>query len=240
MGCVQSSETDPDSEPRDTAGSTERRPRLNDVQRRAVKVLLLGAKGSGKSTIQKQMKLLYEGNFTSNERDSYAETIRLFVVRYMRTILEILPDLGLEISSHNQGYVSTVMRTYDIEPSVCQALRVLSQDDAVNEVLVRSNEYQLPDAVAYFLNLPTMERVISTQYIPTNDDILHVYVPTTGISRTNFPLDGKHLLSVYDFGGARSERRKWANCFGNADVLIFIAGLSEYDQKLDEHLGVVR
>ncbi|KAG6843396.1 hypothetical protein H0H87_005064 [Tephrocybe sp. NHM501043] len=240
MGCVQSSETDPDSEPRDTASSTERRPRLNDDQRRAVKVLLLGTKESGKSTIQKQMKLLYEGNFTSNERESYAETIRLFVVSYMRTILEALPDLGLEISSHNQGHVSTVMRTYNIEPSVCQALRVLSQDEAVNEVLVRSNEYQLPDAVAYFLYLPTMERVISTQYIPTNDDILHIYVPTTGISQTNFPLDAKLLLSVYDFGGGRSEQRKWVNCFDNADVLIFIAGLSEYDQKSDEQPDVVR
>ena len=50
-------------------------------------------------------------------------------------------------------------------------------------------------------------------------------------------LDDKSSLSfsrVFDVGGQRSERRKWIHCFDNVLAVIFIAAISEYDQKLRE------
>merc|ERR1712194_150284 len=42
------------------------------------------------------------------------------------------------------------------------------------------------------------------------------------------------MFEVTDVGGQRAERRKWIGCFDNVDGLIFVAGLSEYDQTLAE------
>jgi hypothetical protein len=39
---------------------------------------------------------------------------------------------------------------------------------------------------------------------------------------------------MVDVGGQRSERRKWIHCFASVTSIIFIVGLSEYDQMLFE------
>jgi hypothetical protein len=39
---------------------------------------------------------------------------------------------------------------------------------------------------------------------------------------------------MYDVGGQRNERKKWIHCFEDVTAVIFVVGLSEYDQKLFE------
>jgi hypothetical protein len=39
---------------------------------------------------------------------------------------------------------------------------------------------------------------------------------------------------MYDVGGQRNERKKWIHCFEGVDAVIFVAAISEYDQKLFE------
>ena len=48
-----------------------------------------------------------------------------------------------------------------------------------------------------------------------------------------YRIDGIEF-EMYDVGGQRSERRKWLDCFDNVDAVLFVAALSEYDQKLAE------
>jgi hypothetical protein len=40
--------------------------------------------------------------------------------------------------------------------------------------------------------------------------------------------------------GQRNERKKWIHCFENVTAVIFVAALSEYDQKLFEMESVNR
>lgn len=41
-------------------------------------------------------------------------------------------------------------------------------------------------------------------------------------------------------GGQKSERKKWIHCFENVIALIYLASLSEYDQRLEENSQEVR
>ena len=41
-------------------------------------------------------------------------------------------------------------------------------------------------------------------------------------------------------GGQRSERRKWIHCFENVTSIIFLAVLSEYNQRLFESDEVIK
>ena len=46
--------------------------------------------------------------------------------------------------------------------------------------------------------------------------------------------DCTQCCRTVDVGGQRSESRKWIHCFENVTSIIFLAVLSEYNQKLFE------
>jgi guanine nucleotide-binding protein subunit alpha len=80
--------------------------------------------------------------------------------------------------------------------------------------------------------------------MPTNLDILHCRLKTTGITETVLELGqlsyrySKSKLNlitrICDVGGQRSERRKWIHCFENVTGCIFLVGISSYDEVLEE------
>ncbi|CAE7843470.1 unnamed protein product [Symbiodinium microadriaticum] len=70
-------------------------------------------------------------------------------------------------------------------------------------------------------------------YLPDKDDILYSRVRTSGIVTESYNIDGS-TFEMYDVGGQRNERKKWIHCFEDVTAIIFVAALSEYDQKLFE------
>jgi hypothetical protein len=69
--------------------------------------------------------------------------------------------------------------------------------------------------------------------VPSAQDILRSRVRTTGIVETSFLVEG-NTFKMYDVGGQRNERKKWIHCFENVTAVLFVAAISEYDQKLFE------
>ncbi|KAH7693599.1 G-protein alpha subunit, partial [Aphelenchoides avenae] len=56
---------------------------------------------------------------------------------------------------------------------------------------------------------------------------------TTVITELWYPYTDK-LLLIVDVSGQRALRRKWITCFDNVNAVIFVAAMSEYDQKMWE------
>lgn len=81
--------------------------------------------------------------------------------------------------------------------------------------------------------MDSLDRISTKDYLPTEQDVLRVRVPTTGIIEYPFVLENITFRMV-DVGGQRSERRKWIHCFENVTSIMFLAALSEYDQVLVE------
>lgn len=76
-------------------------------------------------------------------------------------------------------------------------------------------------------------------YLPDKDDILFSRVRTSGIVTETYEIDGS-TFEMYDVGGQRNERKKWIHCFEDVTAIIFVAALSEYDQKLFEDASANR
>ncbi|KAI9664363.1 MAG: guanine nucleotide-binding protein subunit alpha [Alyxoria varia] len=242
MGCGMSSE---EKEGKARNEEIERQLR-NDrmTQRSEIKMLLLGAGESGKSTILKQMKLIHEGGYTRDERESFKEIIFSNTVQSMRVILEAMESLELPLDdSRCEYHVQTVfIQPTQIEgdslpPEVGTAISALWNDSGVQQCFQRSREYQLNDSAKYYFD--SINRIAQPEYLPNDQDVLRSRVKTTGITETTFNI-GDLTYRMFDVGGQRSERKKWIHCFENVTTILFLVAISEYDQLLFEDETVNR
>ena len=224
-------------------------------EKKVVKMLLLGAGESGKSTIFKQMKIinqaragcavcrgpkaapscaraLAQDGFSEEERKNFAPIIRHNVVANVEALIGAFDKLGLDLPD-DLGEMHRELRDHASDgPELdVQLIGRMWGNARVQAVYARRNEFQLSDSAAYFFG--EIERVGSAAYLPTEDDVLRSRVRTMGIVQMRFQIKGLEF-AMFDVGGQRNERRKWIHMFDEVDGVIFVAALSEYDQVLAE------
>lgn len=204
-----------------------------------VKILLLGAGESGKSTVVKQMKIIHGDGYSQTELRSFKSVIYGNLAASMRVVLTAMEKLGIPFSNpanQDQAKVilglSTSLNSYEtFPPEVTSAFSVLLQDGGVQQCFKRAYEYQLNDSAPYYFE--HMMRLLTPDYVPNEQDVLRSRVQTTGIIETSFRV--KTLTyRVVDVGGQRSERRKWIQCFDDVRAVLFVCALSGYDMTLFE------
>jgi GTPase SAR1 family protein len=203
---------------------------------RVVKLLLLGAGDSGKSTIAKQMKIIHLDGFSEEERMSYKTAIANNVLTSVRTLIHQSSRMGYHLQRTNEIRAQKILDIpRDQEPVITKELgeeiTQLWLDPAIKSTFARSSEYQLNDSTQYYFD--NIARISSPGYIPTEQDVLRSRVKTTGVLETVFDVEDI-IFRLVDVGGQRSERRKWIHCFEDVTAIIFCVALSEYDLKLYE------
>lgn len=247
MGCIHSNET---TGRKGKLRSEEIDKQLRmDAARAAneVKLLLLGAGESGKSTIVKQMRIIHEKGYTKEECLQYKPIV---FSNTIQSLIAIIRAMGqLKIGLQNPDRVNDARRLFQLANSVDNTeelpqdlsgvMKRLWRDGGVQECFSRSREYQLNDSAPYYLN--ALDRISSQNYIPTQQDVLRTRVKTTGIVETHFSYKQLHIKMV-DVGGQRSERKKWIHCFEGVTAIIFCVAMSEYDLVLaeDEEMNRMR
>ncbi|KAJ3444758.1 guanine nucleotide-binding protein g(o) subunit alpha [Anaeramoeba flamelloides] len=207
-----------------------------------VKILLLGTGDSGKSTIVKQMQILYKGGFPNDEIEIYKNVIRSNIKSYIKTLIKACGTLNIEINEKNrelsQDFLQTVRKNSpEITEELRENLRTLWKDKGLKKAYARRDEFQLPDAANYFLD--QIDKIADKNYLPQAEDILYCRIPTVGVKEIHFEVN-KHLWRLIDVGGQRSERRKWIHQFDDVNLLIFIVAASEYNQLLYEEQNTNR
>lgn len=107
MGCaasVPSEETDPFLQSRRANAAIEKRLQSERQRDRSeVRLLLLGAGESGKSTVLKQMKVLHQNGFTHQERQQYSQVIWADATQSMRILIIQARKLNIPLDSDKQG-----------------------------------------------------------------------------------------------------------------------------------------
>ncbi|KAL6063563.1 G-protein alpha subunit [Balamuthia mandrillaris] len=237
MGCGASSATG-DKEQADKNKDINKH--LADEKRRLeneVKLLLLGAGESGKSTIAKQMRIIHKDGFSAEDRKAYKSIIYNNAISSMRALCQACEDLGIQIAEES-AEASTRMLENDefmnggeMTQQIAADIKTLWQDEGIRSAFARSNEFQLNDSAAYYFD--KIDNLAAAGYVPDEQDVLRSRAKTTGIIETEFDVDKTHFRMV-DVGGQRSERKKWMHCFQDVTAVIFCVALSEYDLKLYE------
>jgi len=237
MGCAMSAE---ERASRARSKQIEKNLKEDGIQAaKDIKLLLLGAGESGKSTIVKQMKIIHESGFTSEDFKQYRPVVYSNTIQSLVAILRAMPNLNINFSNNErEGDAKMVMdvvsRMEDTEPfseELLAGMKRLWVDSGVQECFSRSNEYQLNDSAKYFLD--DLDRLGAKDYQPTEQDILRTRVKTTGIVEVHFSFKNLNF-KLFDVGGQRSERKKWIHCFEDVTAIIFCVAMSEYDQVLHE------
>ncbi len=206
------------------------------------KLLLLGAGESGKSTIFKQMKVINKNGYNKRELQEFVGIVHSNVVMSMRSLLGAFEALGVEMPGDVAALAADFERAAEgerLNPAAGQTVASLWAHPATRELYRRRSEFQLDSADSADFFFDSIERVAADDYLPTTDDVLRARVRTSGIVQTDFVINNLNI-SMFDVGGQRNERRKWIHCFDKVDAVVFVASLSEFDQKLYEDESMVR
>ncbi|CAF1085986.1 unnamed protein product [Adineta ricciae] len=211
------------------------------------KLLLLGNAEAGKSTFLKQMKLIHGQGFRIDEKRRLVPFIYQQILSVARCICRQMSILCIRFQDHrNEEYARMLSSTNNddngdgsslsLSPRIVEAIKHVWSDEGVKTCYRRRSEYRLTDSAKYFLD--DIERISAQNFTPTDDDILRVRIPTTGIVQEDFQFS--HVqLRIVDVGGQKTERRKWIHCFDNVTSIIFLASLIEYDQYVDDSTGMI-
>lgn len=218
---------------------------LAKQERNVIKILLLGAGESGKSTLVKQMKIIHNDGFTKDELRSFRPTVMDNLLSSMKYVLSGMGLLRINLQSfRNKSHAQTILissscfdKSFNVLPEVAIALQALWQDRGVRLAVARGYEYELNDSAIYLFE--NMERICDEKYVPTPTDVLRARVRTNGIIETHFKINDA-IISMFDVGGQRSQRRKWIYCFDDVRAVMFVVSLSGYDMTLVEDPTVNR
>mmetsp|Transcript_6538 Transcript_6538/g.10153 ORF Transcript_6538/g.10153 Transcript_6538/m.10153 type:complete len:370 (-) Transcript_6538:344-1453(-) len=204
------------------------------------KLLLLGTGESGKSTIFKQMQILYdkERGFSAMEKSTFKHVIRTNVVEAMQALIDGIHKHNIQYQHGNSPQFVQKLKALDslstdfwVPQIVEYVVHLWRNEKAIQHMFENRAKIHLLDSAEYLFE--NVERIGEDDYMPNKDDILRARLRTSGIHEKVFDIHDIKFKFL-DVGGQRNERRKWIHCFQDVTSVIFVAAISEYDQRMYE------
>jgi GTPase SAR1 family protein len=228
------------------AASLERSKKLEAINKQTfkqeqqkIKLLLLGAGESGKSTIFKQMEILYGQSYPESERALMVSVVHSNILSNIRALVHACAKFTPLANPSLADEFAKVPESEDtvLDTTVGALVKKIWADSGAQQTWGVKSNFQIQDALSWYMK--DIDRISATGYIPSVDDILHARVRTSGIVEKQYKID-KVEFAMYDVGGQRNERKKWIHLFDNVTAVIFVAAISEYDQCLYEDENMYR
>ncbi|XP_075760078.1 guanine nucleotide-binding protein subunit alpha-13 isoform X1 [Pelodiscus sinensis] len=213
--------------------------------KRLVKILLLGAGESGKSTFLKQMRIIHGADWDLGDREEFRAIIYSNVIKGIRVLVDAREKLHIPWGDPANQKNGDMMMAFDTRSAMVAqgkvetrvflqylpAIKSLWADNGIQHAYDRRREFQLGESVKYFLD--NLDKLGELDYLPSQQDILLARKPTKGIYEYTFEIKNVPFKMV-DVGGQRSERKRWFECFDSVTSILFLVSSSEFDQVLME------
>ncbi|XP_022243132.1 guanine nucleotide-binding protein G(q) subunit alpha-like isoform X2 [Limulus polyphemus] len=183
------------------------------------------------------MRIIHGSGYSDEDKRGFIKIVYQNIFMAIQSMIKAMDMLKIPYKDTKNLENAELVKQIDyeivtvFESPYVEAIKSLWADPGIQECYDRRREYQLTDSANYYLS--DIERIAKPDYLPEQQDILRVRVPTTGIIEYPFDLESI-IFRMVDVGGQRSERRKWIHCFENVTSIIFLVALSEYDQILFE------
>ena len=179
-----------------------------------IKLLLLGAGESGKSTIFKQMKILYGQAWDSDEMLSLKPVVFANIIQNMRLVLEYA-----EVNGFDLGDLAGAAKTFislpddaDVAGENGKLVKKLWGNAGVKEAWGKRSGFQVLECLEYYCK--EIDRISAQGYIPTQQDILQARVRTSGIVEEKYVVDGVQFVM---FGKCFCYKKKEVDDEGGRD-----------------------
>jgi len=262
MGCGGSTEENADEIKKQKIQNKAVSKQLeNDAQKddKIIKLLLLGAGGSGKSTLFKQLQFIHKKGFQPKERRGFISHIHGQCIDALQKLIDSCEDRYNDDPQNNKDFklynyddsddVDDVKNSNDIKDAatfitslkantnlieradVVAVMLKLWQNETIQMMFALRNEIAVPDSTEYYFN--NMDRITDPNYEPSDEDLLLVRHRTVGMQEKFFTVKD-HKFKIVDVGGQRNERKKWIHFFDNVTAVIFVVSLSCYDETTFE------
>ena len=210
-------------------------------RRKKVKLLLLGGGGVGKSTIFRQVYILYGSGFTDEHRKQGKFLLRNNIIQVAHTLAKSIPDIDLVEDDPMLYHIDNLeacllarksfSETNIVTDDIWNACRETFNDERCMKNLDNPN-VDLIENASYFIN--NFDKIKSVDFQPSDEDCLRIRRATQGSSDVNFPLDledlGNHLdVNFIDVGGQAHEQLEWPKHSQDLNAIIYVAAVSEYN-----------
>lgn len=186
------------------------------------------------------MKVIYGEEYSDAERRQQIPTIYSNIIQAMKILIDQANAFNLTSQVQAKeafDLISSIDENDVINVKIGDAIKALWQDPGIQAVWARRAEFQIIESVQYYFN--RIDIIKDSNYLPDKDDIIYSRVRTSGIVTERYNIDNT-VFEMYDVGGQRNERKKWIHCFEGVTAVIFVAAISEYDQKLFEDASTNR
>jgi len=240
---------------------TDEQKAHNDIEKRiqhhkklentTMSMLLLGAGGSGKSTVLKQMEKIHSQKYNDEEKTLFNAinevhkniTLDIYdLCKYYYQLKQKDTQQSIQFESSDiENLAIKIATTHDpihnnkLTKEFANDIELLWNTKTMKTVYEIRKKSHIMDNTPYFLD--NVQHFANPNCIVTFDDFVRIRDQTTGIIQTEFFVENgrnKWLFKITDVGGQRAERRKWLHVFAGVDVVIYVMSLSAYDQVLYE------
>lgn len=200
------------------------------------KLLLLGAGEAGKSTVFKQVKIVFQEGFDHEAKMSFVQPVYGNAIEGIKTLVYQARRKTTEFSDKGKKLADLVMDlplNAELNSALGDKIKYLwTNEQAIKEVYSDQSWGYLSDSTGHMLD--SIDRIAASGYVPSDQDIVKCRVRTSGIEEMNFFI-GKVKFQIVDVGGQENERRKWIYAFDEVVAVIFVAAISEYDKCMQEN-----